>query len=179
MEIRSVCVFTLCAVQLLLVCAGAASVDFSDGFGSIGKALAYYSELSGAGSSYGFFAPGVGGQIRARFELIDARGVVTYPWLARSSNHEAVLRIGNIIDQFQMIGANENEEERKQLQRSLSASLAAKMFVRFPMSRQVGVYLDNFEPVSMKEFRLGRRPEWTPLYEARFLRSQRVGAVKR
>src|SRR5580704_19040301 len=105
------------AGHLILVALGAGSVGLAP-LGAPGRLLSAYGALSGAGSGYGFFAPGVGGQILARFEVLDAKGRwVTVP-LSTGSSHEADLRVGNVIDQFWAA------EETPGLERALAASLA-------------------------------------------------------
>jgi hypothetical protein len=175
--------------HLALAGLGAASLDFS-GWGKVGTAIEGYMTLSGADSGYGFFAPGVGGQLRARFEVVDAKGKVTQVPLETPSTHEAALRVGNIIDQFwndeddddsdeevksakdvKAVADDEEEDDDEgmsELHRSLLASLAGKVFARHPEARQVMVRLDEFYPVSMADFRKGERPRWQEFYEARF-----------
>lgn len=172
--------------HLVLVALGASYVDLS-GLGSVGRILEYYGELSGAGNGYGFFAPGISGQLRVRFDSYDSEGrrsplVVASPL----TTHEANLRMGNIIDQFPVEDLGEGESQplpeessedgavakkvvlATQLKRSLAASLALHIFKSHPEVKQLAVYLEEFSPVSMEEYRDGILSEWRTLYQAKF-----------
>jgi hypothetical protein len=167
--------------HLLLVTSGASNVDFSK-LGFIGSAIEYYGEVSGAGSGYGFFAPGIDGQLRVRFTLFDSSGkrsAFTWasPLVDKESSHEATIRLGNIIDQFPTGSLEEDlleepEDSSKSpndnLKRSLAASLAASMFTHHPEVKQLEVYLEEYDPVSMKDFRRGLVSRWKLLYQARY-----------
>jgi hypothetical protein len=128
----------------------------------LGQLLNAYEHLSGTATSYGFFAPSVSGQNRARFDVIDGEGHTTTTSLETARSREADLRVGDIIDRF---GGVDDPDVR----RSLAASFAGKIFARYPHAHAVVVRLESFEPVSMEEFRRGVRPDWTPLYEAKFV----------
>ena len=182
----------LALCHLLLVVLGASNVDLSR-LGFLGRILQYYGELSGAGSGYGFFAPGISGQLRVRFDLYDSQGRQSAFTLAsaipssavsnsassaissveRPTSHEARLRIGNIVDRFpiedsdQDIYDNSDEMEAK-LKRSLAASLAVSMFNHHPDVKELVVYLEEFSPVSMEEYRSGLISQWRVLYQAKF-----------
>ena len=132
--------------QLILVVLGAASVDLTD-TGRIGRALEYYSSLSGADTGYGFFAPGISGQLRARFELIDSGGTAVPVEMESPHSHESAIRVGNIIDQFW----EEDESENDRVHRSLVASLAGKILGRHPEAHRVRVVLEKFTPVTMAD----------------------------
>lgn len=165
------------AVHLSLCLLGAASFHF-DKVPVVGNALEYYAELTGANSGFGFFAPGVDGQVRARFDVIDAQGKVVPGALANSDlSHEAQLRVGNIVDQFEDLGgfaeeATSDEADAKaygnQLAQSLAASLAGKIFARYPQARQVAVHLEHYGAISMPEYRRGERAKWTAMYDVTF-----------
>jgi hypothetical protein len=158
----------LALVHLTMVGLGAVSADFSEDTW-LGSLLVFYGNLTGSGTGYGFFAPGVSGQIRACFDIIDEKGKRSTTFLERHQTHEADLRVGNIIDQF--LG---DAAENKELQRSLAASLAAAIFGRRPEARHVVVRLESFMPVSMAEYREGKRAVWKPMYSADFVDDRRV-----
>jgi len=162
--------------HLTLVALGAGSVSLRP-LGPPGGILAYYGLLSGADSGYGFFAPGVTGQLRARFDVTDSEGHLTTTSLETGASHEADIRAVHVVDHFW----NELDNDAKvSLQRALGASLAGKIIGRHPGARQVVVRLEVFEPVSMDEFRRGGRPQWTPAYEAKFIprRSESSGVER-
>ncbi len=140
-----------------------------NGSGYLGSAAAYYSALSGAYSGYGFFAPGVGAMPWATFEITDANGAVITDALESGANHEADLRIRNILPLF-----NSGDEA---LRRSLVASWAGKMFARHPSAESVAVRLEAYDLPSMQEFRDGKQPAWEPLYKAKFVTRSRHRAA--
>lgn len=146
--------------HLLLVALGAARVSLVP-LGPLHPLLEGYDALSGAGSGYGFFASGVGSQLRARFDVIDGEGQKTTTSLETAASHEANLRVGHIIDTF-------GRSDEPALRRSLGASLAGKIFARYPQARKVVVRLEQFRPASMEELHRGSRPQWTPVFEAKF-----------
>ena len=152
--------------HLCLVALGASTLGLGE-LGALGSALDEYGALSGASSRYGFFAPGVTSQLGARFDIVDGAGVTTSASLETGASHEADLRVGNIIDQFGSLG--DDEEDAARLRRSLAASLAGKMFARHPEATAVVVRLETFTPVSMEAWRRGERPQWSPLYTAKFV----------
>jgi hypothetical protein len=153
--------------HLALVGLGASYLGYSH-FGKLAPALDYYGELSGAGFTYGFFAPGIYDQLRAIFEITDPAGRTRRVDLATGASHEADLRVGNIIDQFA-----EDADRSMEFQRSLSSSLAGTIFGRYADARQVKVILEEFHPVSMRDYRSGGRPHWAFLYSAKFEVSRR------
>jgi hypothetical protein len=150
--------------QLVLVFCGAASIDVSR-LGSLGTILNYYGEVSGSGSGYGFFSPGVESQIGAEFDIVGSNGQVKTTTIRNGLNQEADLRLGNIIDQF-----GTEQDDPKAFQRSLSASLAGYMFGKNPDAREVVVRLQEYYPPSMADYRAGKRAKWAPVYSATFKR---------
>jgi hypothetical protein len=156
--------------HLCLVTLGASTVSLR-GLGLPGRALDEVGSLSGANSGYGFFTPGVTSQLGARFDLIDRDGRRTTASLATGASHEADLRVGNIVSQFGSLDDDDDgdEEETAHLRRSLAASLAGTMFARYPEAAVVVVRLETFTPASMEAWRGGERPEWRPVYTAKFV----------
>ena len=152
--------------HFLVMIAGAASIDLSN-LGFAASPLDLYGALSGANRRYGFFAPGVGSQSRARFEVIEHDGNKFEQSLLDGSSHEADLRVGNIIDMFLRM-----DDDADDMRRALAASLAGTFFGRHPNARDVVVHLDEFEPVSMAQYRAGERPTWDEIYTARFRHEQ-------
>lgn len=152
--------------HLGMVAIGASTLSLG-GTGLLGSALDEYGALSGASSRYGFFAPGVTSQLGVRFDVIDGAGVTTSASLENGASREADIRVGNIIDQFGRLG--DDDEESARLRRSLAASLAGKMFARRPEAIAVVVRLETFTPVAMEAWRRGERPQWSPLYTAKFV----------
>lgn len=155
-------------MHLLLVTMGASSVDF-DALGSLGEVLDYYGEISGSSRSYGFFAPGIGKEVAARFEVINHAGERATATILTGHSHEADVRISNIVDQFAAIDGD--AEDAEDVRRSLAASLAGSVMGQQPDAMEVVVHLDEFAPVSMPAWRGGARPDWAEIYTARFRRA--------
>lgn len=151
-------------VQLGFAAAGAMELDFE----SAPRLLALYGALSGTDSSYGFFAPEVGTQLRVTFELTCADGTKRTDILTTGASHEADLRIGDMVAIFWM--ADEN------LQRGLAGSWAGRMLARHPDATRVLVHLDAYELPTMAEYKRGERPDWSLYYEAEFVRRAQLGA---
>ena len=149
--------------HLAFVAYGAAERHFSED-NLIGAALNYYSEMTGAGASYGFFAPGVDSQIRAQFEILHSNGQSSLVQLESGRNSEFYLRTGDIIENFE----DQDSDDPMKFQRDLSTSLSGTIFARYPDARSVTIHLDKFEVVSMADYRNGQRPDWKRLYSATF-----------
>src|SRR5688572_8349623 len=101
--------FSFC--HLILVLCGAFQLD-------LGKWLHRYGDITGSGSGYGFFSPGVGYQVRAEFDVLDKNGEVKTTSLLSGKNREGDLRTGNVITSF-----SRNSQEEK-VRRALVASWA-------------------------------------------------------
>jgi hypothetical protein len=151
-------------VQLGFAAAGAMELDFD----SAPWVINQYGALSGTDSSYGFFAPEVGTQLRVLFELTCADGTKRTDILTTGASHEADLRIGDMVAIFW--SADED------LQRGLAASWAGRMLARHPEATRVVVHLDAYELPTMAEYKQGERPDWSPHYQAEFVRRATLGA---
>ncbi len=166
----------LVAFHLALVILGAFQVPLSNEVGDYFYQM--YGKITGASSGYGFFAPGVGTQLRASFEVHDTKGTITKVPLEQGRNREADLRIGNIVGWFwkDTLGGDAPESgtekgatsKRRDIQRSMTASWAGKIFGRYPETKSVVVILEEYQMPSMDEYRKGERPYWTKYYRAKF-----------
>ena len=136
-------------VQLGFAAAGAREVDFDHA----PRPIAQYAALSGTDSSYGFFAPEVGTQLAARFELTSADGTKSTDVLTTGASHEADLRIGDMVAIFWM--------DDRDLQRSIAASWAGRMLARHPEAARVVVHLDAYEAEFVRRADLGADKELT------------------
>ncbi|MDI1435041.1 MULTISPECIES: hypothetical protein [Polyangium] len=154
----------LAAAHLLFVTLGAADMPLLH-VGPIGRVLSHYSDLSGAGTGYGFFAPVARDQLMLHFDLIDHEGRKTTTTLETGGSREVDLRLSHVAAEFQY-----DDSERR---RALATALAARMFTRNPEAREVVVRAEDFESVSMEEHRNGRTPRVTPVYQAKFKRGSR------
>ena len=110
MQRRPYVAIAAAVVQLGFAAAGAMELDFD----SAHRLISQYGALSGTDSSYGFFAPEVGTQLRVIFELTGADGTKKTDVLTTGASHEADLRIGDMVAIFW--SADEG------LQRGLAAS---------------------------------------------------------
>lgn len=152
---------SLASVHFALVLVGACHKHLNE-YGWWGRLLATYAAYSGAGSGYGFFAPGVGSSLRARFHLEDSKGNLQEAKLQTGSTHEFDLRVSNIIDTFF------DEISDVETRRSLAASLAGKVLGRYPNYYKVRVELQSYEIPLMGEYVAGERGRWVPFYEVQF-----------
>lgn len=150
-------------VQLGFAAAGALELDFDHA----NVVIAEYGALSGTDSSYGFFAPSVGTQLRATFVLTDAGGQTTTDVLTTGVSKEADLRVGDMVAVFWMDDAD--------LKRGLAGSWAGRMLARHPDATRVVVHLDAYDLATMDGYHEGKTPTWVPYYEAEFAR--RAGAT--
>jgi hypothetical protein len=148
---------SLAIFHLGFVAAGAFELDFEQA----GPIAIGYAALSGTDGAYGFFAPGVGTQLRATFEVTDAGGHKSTDVLTTGVSHEADLRVGDLVAMYWIADQS--------LQRSLAASWAGRMFAKHPGAESVTVRLEAYDLPSMDEYREGRRPGWYPHYEAKFV----------
>src|SRR5436305_160605 len=101
-------VLAIVFAHLGLTVLGAAYVNWFD-YGNWFFPIAIYSELSGAGSNYGFFAPSVTGQLEAKLEYVDRDGKAVPTVLATADNPEAQLRIRGILGAF---AGDENDQKK-------------------------------------------------------------------
>ncbi|MDC0743815.1 hypothetical protein [Polyangium mundeleinium] len=154
----------LAAAHLLLVTLGASDVPLRH-VGPIGRVLSHYSDLSGAGTGYGFFAPVARDQFMLHFDVIDHEERRTTTTLETGGSREVDLRLSHVAAEFQY----DDPEHR----RTLATALAAKIFKRNPEAREVVVRVEDFESVSMEEHRNGRTPSMKPIYQAKFKRGSR------
>jgi hypothetical protein len=153
-------------VQLGFAAAGAAELDFD----RANQVITQYGALSGTDSSYGFFAPSVGTQLRVKFELTDAEGKKSEDILTTGASHEADLRIGDMVAMFWMA--------EQDLQRAMAACWAGRILARHPDADCVVVHLDAYDLPTMAEYREGQRPDWSPYYEAEFVHRAKLGAAE-
>lgn len=156
--------------HLGMVVAGASNLDLSP-LGKAGRALDEYGAVTGSMYRYGFFAPGVGADIRAVFEVALPDGEVVVEPLLPEATREANLRVADIIEQFlseRFLATDDIAERDAELYRSLAASLAGAVLGRHPQARDVTIRLEAMDPVSMADYRGGARAAWRPLYTAKF-----------
>jgi hypothetical protein len=149
------------ACHLALVVCGAAHQRLVDEPHPVGRALRWYGGLSGSDSGYGFFAPGVAGERRLVCTLTDAAGHSwAEPLEMRGQGREVDLRVLPLLLMF----------SEPDLGDAMAASVAAKMFGRFPAATRVTVRVDVCVVPTMEEYRAGDRPTWAVGYEATFSR---------
>jgi len=123
-----------------------------------------YGVLSGGNVSFNYFAPGVGSELRVRFEILGADGRrVSVQWPGAVSR-EASLKINNIVGLF----ANTVGDEK--LRRNLAASWAGKVFERHPGARKVTVLIESYDLPVMQRWQRGDRTSWKHYYKVSFVR---------
>jgi len=152
--------------HLILVTLSAFYIPISDELPGK-RIIDLYRRASGANSTYGFFAPSLGGKTRAVVDIIEDNGrtIVDLP-LVKNAGREVDIRLGSLSDEF--IRKDEaSDETRKQL----AASLAAATFSNHPNAKEVMLRIQEFWPISMDEYRRGLRAHWQDYYAARFART--------
>jgi len=153
------------AVHLVLVILGAAQVAVRS-VPIVGPVLHTYAAYTGADRQFGFFAPNVGSQLRGEFDLTDAEGKVRTERIEAGVNREALLRMTNLLTLFW------EKVEDKDLRRAMAASMAAKMFNRYPVTKEVVVRLEGYELPPMSLYAAGERPYWNAFYRTKFVRNK-------
>jgi hypothetical protein len=164
------CVWTLLGTAHLIVVIVGASDGLSEPSPSAPMhLLRWYGRLSGADSRYGFYAPDVGSEYRARFVLQDNRGSTWRDDFEQGPSPEARLRLQGIIHWvFDDAVAQESPELRQRLMRSW----AATMFTRHPNAVSLRILIEDYDVPTLAEYRAGRRPVWRILYEAQLQRDR-------
>jgi hypothetical protein len=163
-------------LHLLLVTCGALRVTPLPPETSAGSATRLYMGLSGADGYYGFFAPGVGPQIRIRLRVVDRDGDSRFVPLRAGNSAEADLRrvgIGRLLPDL-----------NPQQNRDLLRSLAAAAFQQAPDADRVDCLVEIYGVVqpdgvvafpSMQEYRRGTKPGWVNVDGITFTRSSNAG----
>lgn len=131
-----------------------------------------YGMLSGAKSSYGFFAPEVGARHRATFFLQDRRGATWTDVLDHARSAEARLRLSGIVEDPFMSGQAAFAPEWR---KDLVSSWAATMFRRHPTADHVTIVVEFYDVPALHHFRAGSRPKWVTVYRA-WIRCGQQGA---
>lgn len=162
---RSAIIIGASALHLTLVGLGAAHAWPETG-GWFGSLLHVYGSASGASSSYSFFAPGVGPQLRVQLDVADAAGRTSEEALVTGVSREAELRIGNIV------GGLWSDWVERDMQRAVAASLAGTVFGRRPYADTVSVRFESFDLPTMEQYLEGQRGEWQSHYQAKFKHSK-------
>ena len=153
------------SLHLALVGLTALRVDLAAA-GPLGRGLARYAALSGAGTARGFFGPELPAEPRASFEVASRDGRMIPVPLDPAARGDADVRVQSKV-------AAEMVEDKAAC-RSIAASCAGRILGRAPDAEGVVVQLSTYDLPSMEETRRGARPGWTVLYEARFVpRSRR------
>ena len=172
MKTRHKIILTLALGHLILVAYGATGKRPVSPANPVGDGIALYSSLSGADNGYGFFAPGVGAQFLTTFVLTDKHGNVWTDTLNLGRTSEANLRFTGISNLLPSL-------EQDQMQAVLH-SMAGTMLGKHPKAETVAVQLEMYgfdrsatesDFPTMKEYQEGNRPEWLPVLEAYFRRT--------
>jgi len=153
----------LAAGHLTVVICGASHQIPGIGAGLPTQALRWYASISGAGSTFSFYAPAVGSPHRARFLLGDASGHTWWDSFDDADNSEARLRLTGIVDGAFMTGAADESPEWRQ---RLVSSWAATMFTRHPDAVSLTVIVEAWYTPDMDDYRAGSRATWQEVYRA-------------
>jgi hypothetical protein len=147
--------------HLITVVCGACYLLPDGNSGPAAQIVRWYATMSGAESSYGFFAPVVGARHRAKFLLVDDNGCKSWETLDQPSSVEAQLRVTGIVENVFMSGdADEFPKWRKRLVKSW----AAAMFTRHPSAESLTVVVQFYDLPAIGEYRAGSRPSWKTVY---------------
>lgn len=152
--------------HLALVVAGAAHLT-SHVHGPAGRGIRLYDALSGAGDSYSFFAPAVGPQLHARFALSTPQGERFEETLESGKSREIGFRMGTLAGTVYIAA------RRADLRRAFLGALAASRLGAHPEANVAEVTIEEWVMPTMAERRLGARPRWRPLHDAKFVRTSR------
>ena len=167
MPFRSYVLLLLAAGHLLTVVCGACySLPDTKGRAAA-QILRWYATMSGASSSYGFFAPAVGSPHRAKFLLTDEKGSEWWDVFDQAGSSEARLRLTGIVDGVFMSG---DMDELPQWRKQLVKSWAATMFNRHPSAVSLKVVVEYYDVPTIAEYRAGSRSSWETVYRAQLQR---------
>lgn len=163
----TILIFTLAHLTMVTLSASYIKIDWI-----FAKPLMeFYQKASGADSSYGFFAPTIGGKTRAVFDVIEKDGTkkINIP-LIHNSIREEEIRMGGIFDEFISKDARDPSYRNP-----LAASLAAAMFSKDRDAVEVILHVQEFWSTTIAEYQRGQKAEWTDFYVARFTRGEKPG----
>ena len=155
--------------HLAVVVCGACYCIPDAGRGPAGGLVHGYGTITGADSSYGFFAPEVGCLHRAQFVLQDDHGNSWSDSFDQASTNEARLRLSGIVEVAFMSG---EAYEAPQWRKRLVKSWAATMFERHPRAAALSVIVEAYDIPTMAAYRGGSRPNWQTVYEAQIRRDR-------
>jgi hypothetical protein len=158
----------LAAAHLVVVVCGAAQRLPNRSQTPPARLLQWYATMSGAGSQYGFYAPEVGNECRARFLVQDDQGTEEWDDFEQTRNPEARLRLGLTVLHAFANGEAAQDAERRQ---RLVKSWAAAMFTRHPRAVSVTVVVETYDVPPMSGYRTGLRPNWNVVYQAQVQRN--------
>jgi hypothetical protein len=152
----------LAAAHLVMVVVGASGL-LPDANSAPGHSVQWYARMSGADSRFGFYAPAVGSEYRARFVLHDQFGGTWRDVFEEAKSPEARLRQQGIINWgFESAAERDSSEVRQRLVKSWSTT----MFKRHPSAVSLSVVIEVYDVPTMSEYRAGSRPSWKTLYQA-------------
>ncbi|MBI3507540.1 MAG: hypothetical protein HY059_22115 [Proteobacteria bacterium] len=123
-----------------------------------------YARITGGGGSFGFFSPNVPREISVWFEIQTADGRTIQETVHQVTAPEVQARVVNMTH---LLGKN---FERKEIVRSVAASLAASQFRRRDDARAVTVHADFYDFPAIKDYRPGQEFRRVSVYAATFNR---------
>lgn len=128
-----------------------------------GRIYGVYGAYSGAGTSYGFFAPGVAAEWRAAIDLYDPAGGKWTTRIKSPGNLELAILDATIAGHF----GNEG------LREAIAGSWAASAIAQAPRAAAAVVRAEAFLVPTMKEYRAGARGEWRTFAAYAFTTAER------
>lgn len=149
--------------HLILAGLGATLIQFPPD-SSFGKFFATYGRLTGASQGYNYFAPEIGSELRARFEIKSNDGTVREEFLVPGATREAQLHLSSVVGE---LGEAVSEQKARQ---SVTAVWAAKVFQRHPEAKTVTVVVESFRLPSLIDYAQGERTGWDLFYRGTFAR---------
>ena len=160
----AVCLFA--GLHLFVVVCGALRVAWLESpAGVVGELAKTYAALSGADSSYGFFAPAVPPRRRVRLQLLTNDGKRRDVALVRDdAPPESRSSLKALLSFFVRTPAARH---------GLAESWASRMLDRQRNVVEVTVAVEEMETPSMARYREGARPFWRRLYAETFSRNHR------
>lgn len=158
----------LAAGHLTAVGLGASSSLPVRSGGPSARMLNWYAIISGADSTFAFYAPNVSTPHRARFRLRDAEGTEWWDRFDATGSREADLRLGGVVDAAFM---DEDVQKAHSWRNDLVRSWAAAMLRRHPHAVSVTVIVEVYYVPTVADYRAGVRPSWREIYRAEVLRS--------
>ena len=157
---------TAAAIHLLVVISGAARLT-AHAPSALRAIIESYGAYSGAGNSYGFFAPGVAPEWRASLDFYEARERRWITHVRKAPNLELAVLDATINSSF----------SRKEIREALAASWAAVDLDDVPGAAAVVVRAEAFLLPPLGRYRQGERGAWQTVAAYAFTTDERMALI--